>query len=633
MKRTSIRTKITKIFMLSSGIALFFAGGIFSIHDLIFFKNNLKTNFQVIMNIVSANITPALEFRDKKTAAEFIETLKFYPSIIRATVFAADGNVFAHYAQPGLVIPEFYALKNNKEKYFIESDYVLFQEIRNSNERLGYIYIETDRREFTKHVYTLLLAACGLLLASFLIAFLISKGLQKIVSNPILDLHKSVQALVSLDFSKRVVFSSDDELGELAETFNNMLTVLENTTVSRDYVNSIMTSMNECLVVLTTAGTIKLVNYALLQLLGYAEETLLGKSIGYILSGGETMVSSILQDITTKQGVRNYDLSYKTKMGEEIPVAFSGTVLKNNQGQLSGYVTVAADIRDLKRAVEREKESLRAVAEAEKKRLIEVETAYVQLEKTKNTLSEKTEELSRSNRDLEQFAYVASHDLQEPLRMVASYVELLARRYKNKLDTDANEFIEFAVDGSNRMKKLIQDLLAYSRVGTQAKAFAPVECQELFAVIMQDLKLLMEESGVTVTYDDASLPTIMADGAQLIQVLENLITNAIKFRCADQPFVHISVKSDSNFWIFSVMDNGIGIKPEYFERIFVIFQRLHTKAQYSGTGIGLAVCKRIVERHKGRIWLESEEGKGSTFYFSIPKSLGGTNDANAGTIV
>lgn len=633
MKRNSIRTKITKIFMLSSGIALLFAGGVFSIQDLINFKKNLKTHFQVITNVVSANITPALEFRDKKTATEFIGTLKFYPSIVRATVFDKTGNLFAHYAQPGLLTPEFYVLKNMKEKNLFESDYFLFQEIMNSNERMGYIYIETDAREFTEHVYTLLLAALSVLLASFLVAFLISKGIQKIVSNPILDLHKSVRALTSLDFSKRIVFASDDELGELADTFNHMLTVLENTTVSKDYVDSIMTSMNECLVVLTPEGTIKLVNHALLQLLDYAEEALLGKSFGYILSRGEVVVSSILQDMTTKQVVRNYDLFYKTKTGEEIPVAFSGAILKNNLEQLSGYVTVAADIRDLKRALEKEKESLKAVAEVEKKRLMEVEVAYAQLEKAKNALSEKTEELSRSNRDLEQFAYVASHDLQEPLRMVASYVELLARRYKNKLDKDANEFIEFAVDGSNRMKKLIQDLLAYSRVGTQAKAFVPVKCQELFALVMEDLKLLIEESGVIVTCDNTLLPTILADGAQLIQVLENLITNAIKFRSAVHPTVHLSMKPESNFWIFSIKDNGIGIKREYFDRIFVIFQRLHTKAQYSGTGIGLAVCKRIVERHGGRIWLESEEGKGSTFYFSIPTSLGGTNHGNADPVV
>jgi light-regulated signal transduction histidine kinase (bacteriophytochrome) len=231
-------------------------------------------------------------------------------------------------------------------------------------------------------------------------------------------------------------------------------------------------------------------------------------------------------------------------------------------------------------------------------------------------LSEKTEKLARSNEDLEQFAYVASHDLQEPLRMVTSYVQLLARRYESKLDADANEFIGFAVDGAVRMRKLINDLLAYSRVGTEGKELSPTDPEAVLAQSISDLSVAIEENGVLVTHDP--LPTVMADRPQLGQLFQNLIGNAIKFRSGEPPRVHISASRNGNGWVFSVRDNGIGIAPEYSERIFIIFQRLHGRQEYPGTGIGLAICKKIVERHGGRIWVKSDPGQGATFYFILP---------------
>jgi PAS domain S-box-containing protein len=228
-----------------------------------------------------------------------------------------------------------------------------------------------------------------------------------------------------------------------------------------------------------------------------------------------------------------------------------------------------------------------------------------------------TEELKRSNAELERFAYVSSHDLQEPLRTVASFAQLLGSRYRGKLDADADEFIQFIVDGANRMQTLINDLLAYSRVGTQGKPFAPVEFERVFHDVMEDLDLAIEESGAVVTRDP--LPAVRGDGVQLRQLLQNLVGNAIKFRQpGEPPRVHVGAARDGAGWQFSVRDNGIGIDPQYFERVFIIFQRLHGRDDYPGTGIGLAVCKKIVERHGGRIWVESEPGRGSTFHFTLP---------------
>jgi light-regulated signal transduction histidine kinase (bacteriophytochrome) len=231
-------------------------------------------------------------------------------------------------------------------------------------------------------------------------------------------------------------------------------------------------------------------------------------------------------------------------------------------------------------------------------------------------LLRRTQELSRSNVELDQFASVVSHDLQEPLRMITAYVRLLQAQYGGKLDKDADEFIGFAVDGANRMQGLINDLLTYSRVGTRGKEFAAADCNEVLTRTLLNLKTAIDESGARITHDD--LPTVHGDEFQLGQLLQNLIGNAIKYRRGWPVEIHVSCERAGDVWRFSVKDNGIGIDPVYAQRIFVIFQRLHTRQEYPGSGIGLAICKKIVERHRGQIWVESELGKGSTFYFTLP---------------
>jgi len=246
----------------------------------------------------------------------------------------------------------------------------------------------------------------------------------------------------------------------------------------------------------------------------------------------------------------------------------------------------------------------------------ELEAEIVERKRAEEQLKRTMADLQRSNKELEQFAYVASHDLQEPLRMVSSYTQLLARRYQDRLDQDAHEFISYAVDGAARMQRLINDLLTYSRVGTRGKAFGETDCQRALEETLANLQTAIEEPDATVTHDP--LPTVIADESQLRQVFQNLVSNAIKFHAEAPPRVHIGAQRQDGEWVFSVGDNGIGIEPQYHERIFVIFQRLHPGDEYPGTGIGLALCKRIVERHGGRIWVESALGEGATFYFTIP---------------
>ncbi len=236
------------------------------------------------------------------------------------------------------------------------------------------------------------------------------------------------------------------------------------------------------------------------------------------------------------------------------------------------------------------------------------------------TLKQMVGEIGRSNTELEQFAYVVSHDLQEPLRMVSSYTQLLARRYHDKLDTSANDFINYAVDGAERMRVLLNNLLDYSRLGTHGKPFKLTDFEDVFNQAMTNLKVAIEESEALVTHD--YLPTLIVDEGQLVQLFQNLIGNAVKFCNQESPRIHVSAETKSGVWVFSVRDNGIGIDPQHAQRIFEIFKRLHTREEYSGTGMGLAICKKIVERHGGNIWIYSQPGEGSTFYFTIPVTGG-----------
>jgi signal transduction histidine kinase len=242
-----------------------------------------------------------------------------------------------------------------------------------------------------------------------------------------------------------------------------------------------------------------------------------------------------------------------------------------------------------------------------------------QIQQRDQELESKVEELNRSNAELDNFAYIAAHDLQEPLRAVSSYVQLLKRQLAGKLDADATENIEFAVNGAARMQKLIQDLLAYSRVGKERKPFHPVNGNALMAAVVKNLAQTVKESSARVTWDE--LPVVMGDETQLIQLLQNLVSNAIKFRKRDEaPAVHVSAAEEDGHWRFKVADNGIGIEAQYHQRIFVIFQRLHARSAYPGTGIGLAICKKIVERHGGEIDVNSTPGQGSVFTFTIPRT-------------
>jgi PAS domain S-box-containing protein len=317
---------------------------------------------------------------------------------------------------------------------------------------------------------------------------------------------------------------------------------------------------------------------------GWKQEEVLGQVTHTLLQTKFPVSLEELQEKLRDEGRWEGELVHRTRGGGEIVVASRQVVQRDRDGTPLAILQINNDITERRRAEEE--------------------------------LKRHAEELARSNAELEQFAYVASHDLQEPLRMVASYTQLLSRRYRDRLDSTAEEFMDYAVDGARRMQNLINDLLTYSRVGTRGKEFAPTDCGKVLETAIANLQTAIEENGAAVAQDP--LPVVMADDSQMLQLLQNLVANAVKFHGAEPPRVHVSARRQAKDWLFAVRDNGIGIDSAHQQRIFTIFQRLHGKAEYPGTGIGLAICKKIVERHGGRIWVESQAGQGATFLFTIP---------------
>jgi PAS domain S-box-containing protein len=348
------------------------------------------------------------------------------------------------------------------------------------------------------------------------------------------------------------------------------------------YNRSLIEASLDPLVTIGSDGKITDVNSATERATGRTRQDLVGTDFADYFTEPEKARQGYEQ-VFREGFVRDYPLEIREPNAHTIPVLYNASIYRDEAGQVQGVFAAARDISERRR--------MEAV------------------------LAQRAEALERSNRELEQFAYVASHDLQEPLRMVASYVELLARRYQGHIDDKADKYIHYIVDGATRMQTLINDLLTFSRVATRAKPFTCTSAENALAEVLGNLERSIADKQATVTHDP--LPEVVVDPTQFEQVMQNLVGNGIKF-CEQKPQVHVSAVGRGDFWEFSVRDNGIGIAPEHRERLFVLFQRLHTRQAYPGTGIGLAVCKKIVERHGGRIWVESKPGQGSTFYFTIP---------------
>ncbi|MCP4366430.1 MAG: PAS domain S-box protein [Planctomycetes bacterium] len=545
-----------------------------------------------------------------------------------------------------------------------------------------------------------------IVLPAVVIGWLFVRGLM----SPIRDLVLGMEKIAKGDLTYQVRSDSEDEIGRLASSFNKMAGELQRITVSRNYVDNIIKSMLDMLIVVEPDGTIKTVNPAVCNLLGYEEEEIVGRQVATIFAEEEQVrMGQVFGNLVRQGSIHDVDTSLVSSSGRKVSVIFAGSVTCSSGGEIEGIICVATNITERKRAEERLRESeekyrrligtandaiiledaetgiilevnkraeemiglpaeqivgmhltqIHPADEAERykkgfedvvrkgrktstedlfvshkdglKIPVEISSSVIDLsgkkvvqatfrditerKQAERELKKTMEELGRSNAELEQFAHVASHDLKEPLVVILGYLQQIKRHSKGTLEENIEGFVDRAMEGTTRMENLINDLLMYSRVGGGGEELKPTDCSDIIEWVLGNLKTTVEESGAEVTHD--KLPTVLANPDQLVQLFQNLIGNAIKFHGDEPPKVHISAAAKDGEWQFSVRDNGIGISSKDIDHVFEIFKRMHDKKVYPGTGIGLSICKKIVEHHGGRIWVESEPGKGSTFHFTV----------------
>jgi PAS domain S-box-containing protein len=601
-----INQKLMIIVMVTTASALILAGIGIVAFDSVFFRGFLERDLTALATIISDNSTAALAFNDPQSAAETLAALRARPHLVSACIYRLDGSVLAHYSRAGS--PSGCPSPGVQDGLrFHTLDATISRAILLSGRRIGTLVLLYDLAEIPERMKLYGTTVLGVLLASTMLAFLLSSILRSIISTPLSRLvHAMTSVSETSDYSIRAQKLSGDELGVLVDRFNEMLggiqsrddtltkalsdreEALREAEKARERFRFMAESMPQKIFTAAPGGEVTYFNQQWMEFSGLSFDQIKDWGWSQFVHplDVEANLSTWRRSIKTgepfyfEQRFQRADGSYRWHLSR-------AHAMRDPSGNISMWIGSNTDIHEQK---------------------------------------EKEEQLRRANEDLQQFAYSASHDLQEPVRNVAVYSEIVAKRYHDILDGEGRQFLGFLTEGGRRLVSLINDLLAYTRAGVLEANMveASMTTADSAAVLERALFSLAEairESDAKVNYE--ALPIVDMGEAHLHQVFQNLIANAIKYRSEDPPEVRISAVHQVGGWRFSVQDNGIGIDPQYKEKIFGVFKRLHRDQKYSGTGIGLAICQRVVERYGGRIWVESAPGKGATFYFTIPQNSSG----------
>jgi len=605
-----IGQKLMVIVMVTTTVALLLAGTGIVIFDSVLFRGYLERDLSALTRIIGDNSTAALSFNDPKAAAETLATLRARSHVVNACVYRPDGTLLATYSRAGAKNPcPLPASPHVTDAIrFGAGDLTVSHAIMLDGRRIGTLMLLYDLDEIGERMRLYGGIVIGFVLISGLVAFLLSSQLRAIIATPISQLVRATTSVSETsDYSIRAHKFSGDELGVLVDRFNEMLSGIETrddtltkalsdreealheAETSRERFRFMAESMPQKIFTATGAGHTDYVNRQLTEFTGLSSGRF--RELGWARcihpDDAEQNIAAWKHSIETgepfhfQHRLRREDGVYRWHLSRAY-------AMRDEHGNISMWIGSDTDIHEQK---------------------------------------EKEEELRRANEDLQQFAYSASHDLQEPVRNVAIYSELVAMRYKNVVDPEGQKYLEVLTEGGRRLATLINDLLAYTRAGVLEGEVPLIDCTEVLKHTLTGLCEAIRENDAAVTYDP--LPEIQMGETHLQQVFQNLIVNSLKYRNEKPPRVHISAARRGAAWLISVQDNGIGIDPQYKEKIFGVFKRLHRDEKYTGTGIGLAICQRVVERYGGRIWVESRPGEGATFFFTIPQSAAASQTAKA----
>jgi PAS domain S-box-containing protein len=591
-----IKQKLVIIIMMTTTVALLLLGTGIVVSDLLLFRGYLERDLNTLAGIIADNSTASLAFNDSQSASETLGALRARTHLVNACIFRMDGTMLAQYTRKNThAVCSVAGIREGLQVSWEEIR--VFRSITLNGQKIGTLMLQYDLDEITERVKLYGATVICFVLAATLVAFLLSSKLSKLIATPVSQLVRATTAVAETsDYSIRAQRLSGDELGVLVDRFNEMLsniqardTNLRNALLDREEALSQAETARERFRFMAesmpqksfTAKPNGNVDYFNLQ---WTEFT--GLSFDEIKDWGWTR---FIHPDDLETNVQRWRRSVET--GE--PFHFQHR-LRRADGAYRWHLSRAHAMREPNGAI----------------------SMWIGSDTDIHEQKEKEEELRRLNDDLQQFAYSASHDLQEPIRNVAVYSEVVAAQYHDLLDDDGRQYLGFLVEGGRRLATLINDLLAYTRAGVIEGAITSVDSSVVLKHTLSSLAEAIRETDATVTSD--SLPEVYMAEAHLQQVLQNLLSNALKYRNEDPPQIHLSAVNLGAAWRFSVQDNGIGIDPQYKEKIFGVFKRLHRDQKYPGTGIGLAISHRVVERYGGRIWVESEPGKGATFFFTIP---------------
>jgi len=595
---------------------LLLAGTGIILFDSVLFRGYLERDLSALTQIIADNSTVALAFDDPKSATEMLSALHSRIHLADACIYRSDGSILASYFRTPSrdACPAAQAAQALTET---TSAITISQPILLGGRRLGTLVIENDLGDIAERTRLYGATVLGVVVVASLLVFFLSSRLRENIVNPIAQLVRATASVSqSHDYSVRALKVSGDEMGVLVDRFNEMLAGIQTrednlkkalvdrelalleAERAKDRFRFMAESMPQKIFTATPDGAIDYLNRQWEEFSGIPLEQMVGWSW-----------TNIVHPFDVEENVRAWKEA--TATGQPFRIE---NRLRRADGQYRWHLTRAQAMRDEAGAI----------------------TMWIGSITDIHEQREREEQLKRANEDLQQFAYSASHDLQEPIRNVSLYSEIIARRYDHLLDSDGRQFLGFLSEGGRRLARLIGDLLAYTRAGapeeTVASNAAPAaDASQVADQTLADLAEAVRESHATVTYHD--LPEVQMSRAHLHQVFQNLIGNALKYRRDEALQVHISADRLGTCWRFSVVDNGIGIDPQYKEKIFGVFKRLHRDQKYSGTGIGLAICQRVVARYGGRIWVESTPGEGSAFYFTIPDRAPRAQSASAESTV
>jgi len=610
LRHRSYNSKLLALIMIVSVITLVMAGISFVVSDTLLFRTYVQRDLDGLSQIIASSSATAFSSGDSNAARSALNALQARPYIAEACLYYRTGELLARYARDDFQVQCPYAIRADSQ-HIAGDDLHLFRKVTENGQTIGHLYFDYrigEAQAERRRVYMEWAAAILALAAS--VALFLAFKLRLFLSQPLLELAETASRVsTTRNYGIRAEKRSTDEVGVLVDSFNGMLAAIQRRDAElvaahqelerRVEVRTAELQESEsrfrllveevrdyAIFMLNPLGFVTTWNEGAQRIKGYSAEEAIGLHLSqfYPIEEKEKHTAENLLSTAAREGRSETEGWRVRKDGSRFWASVTITALHDPHGRLIGYSKIVRDLTEKKQ--------------------------------TEEFLRQQSAELARSNSELQRFTTIASHDLQEPLRMVISFMQLLAERCQGKLDAESSEFIGYAVDGAMRMRQLVADLLTYSRVSSNPEETEPVDFEQVFREVLRDLDVMIRESEAQVTHDP--MPIVLAVRSQIIQLLQNLLTNAIKFSKPGPPQIHVSAHASGTEWTFSVQDKGIGIRPEYFDRIFVMFKRLHDRTQFAGTGIGLAICKRIVERHHGRIWVESTPGKGSTFFFTLP---------------